>query len=813
MPVINPGQNLPGKASPEDPEELLCLLEPWNGKEPAMEQVKKPYPFRSVFSLKPLMDYLQSQASDSCKVGTCKRESLEEILDRFPELGKPIKDLSVLKRRGEEVQKVMDFVFPVAFWDSEAVACMVPFHMTPVFVSPRFRSLFLNKDNSYRGRRNLDEASFNRGRVIRAYLFILKKFYGIEQALDYPVINIISDPETGLDRHFKLQVDFRFVDVKALKTPKSLMAEEQATILRHIAEPEVIREILPPEDFEIQGFTILQAVEVTESEVLSGLAKDLVDQNSIVSRENFLRVQERLRTLLKRPRLVAGLTAIQDDRILLLNTGAQLTQSCIFANSRHVSVDEFKDTHFMQAAESGEILIIPDLMEEPAHLHQNIKEDFVRMGARSLLIAPLFFKGGCIGMLNLASPEPGGLGPMDGLVMQRVKPLFAMAIKRALDDLDNRVQSIIKHECTAIHPTVEWRFRKAALNYLEHVQEGETSQIESIVFKDVYPLYGVADIRGSTEARNRSIQKDLTEHLKRTLDIVRAADRIKPLLILRELSGRIQGHLGRIESGLGAGDELFVARFLQEEVETLFAHLRGYGPEVEKAIAAYESVIDKNVGTVYRVRKQFEESVSLLNDRLTGYLDQVELEAQTVFPHYFERHKTDGVDYLIYLGGALVEDGGFHELYLRNMRLWQLKAACGLAWHTAQLKSTLPVPLDTAHLILVQDKPLSIRFRYDEKRFDVDGAYDIRHDIIKSRIDKAMVRGGEERLTQPGKVAVVYSSREEEQGIRQHIDFLLSEGYLKGSPEHFVLDALPDVQGLKALRVEVDPESKAFADK
>ncbi len=776
-----------------------------------MDQVKKDYPFRSVFSLKPLMDYLQSQTTDSCKIGTCKRDSLEEILKNVPELGGPIKDLSVLKRHAEAVQQLMDFVFPVAFWDSEAVACMVPFHMTPVFVSPQFRRFFLNRDNSYRARRNLDEASFNKGRVIRAYLFILKKFYGIDQAFDYPVINIISDPETGLDRHFKMQVDFRFVDVEALKTPKSLTAEEKKTILKNIAEPEVIREILPPENFEIRGFTIFQAVEVTESEVLAGLERDLVDQNSIVSKENFLRVQERLRTLLKHPRLVAGLAAIQDDRILLLNTGAELTESCIFANSHHISVDEFKDTHFMQAAESGKIVIIPDLVEEPAFDHQHIKEDFIQMGARSLLIAPLFFQGKCIGMLNLASPEPGGLGPMDGLVMQQVKPLFAMAIKRALDDLDNRVQSIIKQECTAIHPTVEWRFRKAALNYLEDMQKGENSEIEPIVFKDVYPLYGVADIRGSTEARNRSIQMDLAEHLKRALDIVRTADRIKPLLILRELEDRIQGHLARIESGLGAGDELWVARFLQKEVETLFDHFRDYGPEVVKAITAYESAVDRNVGTVYRMRKEFEESVFLLNDRLAGYLDQVESEAQTFFPHYFERHKTDGVDYLIYMGEALAENGRYHELYLKNMRLWQLKAACGLAWHTEQLKPSLSVPLDTAHLVLVQDTPLSIRFRYDEKRFDVDGAYDIRHDIIKSRIDKAMVRGGEERLTQPGKVAIVYSSAEEEQGINQHIDFLLSEGYFKGSPEHFVLDALPDVQGLKALRVDVDLESKAFA--
>jgi len=86
------------------------------------------------------------------------------------------------------------------------------------------------------------------------------------------------------------------------------------------------------------------------------------------------------------------------------------------------------------------------------------------------------------------------------------------------------------------------------------------------------------------------------------------------------------------------------------------------------------------------------------------------------------------------------ERGQFSELYLKNIRLWQLKVACGMAWHTASLKPALPVPLETAHLILVQFAHLSIRFRYDEKRFDVDGAYDVRHQLVKSRLDKAMVK-------------------------------------------------------------------------
>ena len=38
---------------------------------------------------------------------------------------------------------------------------------------------------------------------------------------------------------------------------------------------------------------------------------------------------------------------------------------------------------------------------------------------------------------------------------------------------------------------------------------------------------------------------------------------------------------------------------------------------------------------------------------------------------------------------------------------------CGVAIRTERLKDHLPLPLETAHLILVQHMPLSIRFRFD----------------------------------------------------------------------------------------------------
>jgi hypothetical protein len=105
--------------------------------------------------------------------------------------------------------------------------------------------------------------------------------------------------------------------------------------------------------------------------------------------------------------------------------------------------------------------------------------------------------------------------------------------------------------------------------------------------------------------------------------------------------------------------------------------------------------------------------------------------------------------------------------------------------------------------VLVQHAPLSIRFRFDEKRFDVDGAYDIRYEIVKKRIDKALIKGTAERITQPGRIVIVYGQPGEAAEYRGYLDYLRHLGYVGGETEDLELEELQGVHGLRALRVAV----------
>jgi len=264
--------------------------------------------------------------------------------------------------------------------------------------------------------------------------------------------------------------------------------------------------------------------------------------------------------------------------------------------------------------------------------------------------------------------------------------------------------------------------------------------------------------------------------------------------------------ISSLKFGIYTGDESDIMKFLSKQIVPLFEHIQNYDEEVRSVINQYNESLNKDLMIIYNRRKSYEESATKVNSIIASYLDEEQSKIQEIYPHYFERYKTDGVDHSIYIGASLTENRIFDRIYLRNIRLWQLMIMCGTVRKTLEIKDDLSIPLETAHLILVQDSPLSIKFRYDEKKFDVDGAYNIRYEIMKKRIDKAEIKGRGERLTQPGKIAIVFSQNSESLEYKEYLEYLHSINYLKGETEELEIEELQGIAGLKALRVEVDTD-------
>jgi hypothetical protein len=123
---------------------------------------------------------------------------------------------------------------------------------------------------------------------------------------------------------------------------------------------------------------------------------------------------------------------------------------------------------------------------------------------------------------------------------------------------------------------------------------------------------------------------------------------------------------------------------------------------------------------------------------------------------------------------------------------------------TASLELKLPLYLQTTQLILVHGKAICISFRRDERRFDVDGAESIRFEILKKRIDKVKVRETGERLTQPGKIAIVYTHEKEANEYDEYLHFLKQKDLITGEKEMLDLEDVQGISGLRAIRIKVN---------
>ncbi|HXU88391.1 MAG TPA: GAF domain-containing protein [Methylomirabilota bacterium] len=769
------------------------------------------FPFRCEVSLKPLIDFWTRAADSGSAKGALARIVADEVR-KAPELLSPITSCSTIASHKDLLDVLMTAVFSSASWEQSYGAVMAPFQLRGFYATPLMRQLLMAEDGTLQGRVNMEDGRVAAMRRAYAYALILKRVYGIGFEVDYPVVITAADPETGLDRHFRIFFDWQFVDVETIGPVPALPPDVEHRLYSTALDSTGLDDLLPPDRFVFRGITIFKCVDVTDQEVLSALKRDLIDRESIVSQARFMGLQQRLRTLFRRPELRLGLGAIDGGRVLILNCDATHEHACIFADSEHHEVGEFAGSIFERAVKTGQPVIVSDLAE--VRSRTPVEAQVLASGVRGMLVAPLHYQDKIIGTLTLQSPNVGDLDATHLPKLHEVLPLFSMAVQRSMDELNVRIQTEIKERFTAIHPVVEWRFRKAVLDELEKDETVSGVELRPIVFEQVYPLYALSDIRGSSTQRALAIQSDLITQLRLARDVVEAAHDARHLPALDHLRYRIDELLAQIATDVAAGDELGVISFLRTEIESVFALVAGFGEAVERRIAAYRTALDPRLGAVYRQRRLFEESVTRISETISSYLDLEEEAAQSMVPHYFEKRTTDGVDHQIYVGGALREDGHFDPLYLKSLRLWQLMVVCGIAARAEKLAQSLTVPLQVTHLILVQDAPLAIRFRSDEKRFDVDGAYDMRYEIVKKRIDKALVKGSRERITQPGRIAIVYSNPAEATEYRGYLEYLHHLGYVAGEVEDLDLEELQGVHGLRALRATVtlrQPPDRAVA--
>ncbi len=760
---------------------------------------REKFPFSSVLNLNLLVEYWENAVREG-NVPGFGNDLLKAIHDA-PELKQPIYDSTILEKHRALIRFLLTAVIPPANEDTDIAAAMFPFEFKALHATRAFETRLRLQDVESCVTVNLPDNRMVLGKAVKACLLILEKFYNVKVGLEKPIHFTIRDSNTGLDKVYRVEINHQFCEI----IPKGKIRPIEKNVLKFLTEKmydlDLWMQYIRPEDFEFQGFMVMRLVDVTEQEMLSSIKYDLLKKNAVEEEESFATIQHKLRSLFGIEEIKLGIAYCDGaSNLIVTNSASDGWRSLVDQPVPSSPCTDFSGSVYERSWTEKRYITVENLSEYP--YCSKIEKTLLDNGIKNILLAPLVDGDETIGMLELATSTPGKLNAVSAHKVETVLPMFTAAVKRVKEEMATEVRAIIQEECTAIHPTVQWRFFEAGMNLLNKRKVNPRAAMEEIVFKDVYPLYGMSDVRNSSVERNRAIQNDLQENLELAKDLLKKIYADKRFPLVEEVMYKTDEQLKKISRGLASGDESNVLEFLMEEIKPVTEHFETHD-SLRKHIEEYRSHLDPQFGVVYKRRKSFENSLALINHAVATHLDEAEDEAQKMFPHYFEKYKTDGVEFTLYVGSSLIKDQPFDTFYLKNFHLWQLLTMIGVHHKMAALKPSLENDLELTQLILVHDQPISIRFRADEKQFDVDGAYDIRYEIVKKRIDKAYIKNTGERLTQPGKIAIVYNQTKVEEEYKRYFKYLMSKRLVTGKLEVLELEELPGANGLRALRMQI----------
>jgi hypothetical protein len=765
-------------------------------------------PLKLIISFKAVFDYLEKIEQDEDHYLYTTACNLLEEYKKFPILRDGFEDFKNLEKYNKQIDTLLDFFFAPPLEDSEITSASIPVDFTAFKLSKKFQEILAEAGDDYKLKlRNYFESNV----FISSCLFILEFYHGVEIDFSRPYYMDIPNVKTGITRNYRVTYNTDFLEVNPLERAPNISGDDVKFLLDNFDDISVWKDKFPRDSYELKGFGIMELFDVTTDHLLSDLRENLMakDENA------FQKIEQNISKLFGSTSLKFEFSTFHTENNKVVYKFFYAQNSFLvegrndfnFIGDPSSSTNGHEDQILENVFKKREMLTISNVKKYGKSTEfQGFYKSLKKKGIQSVILVPISLTDELFGVMELSSKNKYELNSVNADKLKDVIPVFKMGALRYLEEYVNQLESIIQEHYTSLHPSVKWKFYNVAEEYLakREVNNNVKKDLQNIIFEDVIPLFGQCDIRGSSLARNIAVQKDLIRQLDHASEIIQKAKINFKLPIYDDLLFRITDYKNKIKHGLNSGDEAALSQFLQEDIDPIFNHLRSLGSELKSEVEEYMKDIDQKLHVVYDKRKKYEQSVNTLNEELSKFIDHKQIEAQKMFPHYFECFKTDGIDYNMYIGQSIVSNKAYHKIYLHNLRLWQLEMMCELEIIAHNLKDKLEHTLEVASLILVHSTPLAIKFRMDEKRFDVDGARNVRYEVIKKRIEKAMLKNSNERLTQPGKIAIVYNQPKEAEEYFKYIKHLQSKKYLLDEIENLDVEDLKGISGLKTLRVTIN---------
>ena len=754
-------------------------------------------------SLHPFIRYVEERHRNEQSAKTSFYRYILNEFHKYPELEFPIapSDSSKYTHLFELIYSSLSPV--LSNHDQQLWALGMPFTPHFYFGTPGFYSIILDPATAKlkQGLNLAGPKELERALKVSFYNILLQKFYNFTLTAKQYTIYSIVDAETHLIKYYRLNLDTRFIDIKNSGDLPKIKLENLKSNLRDEANTlKLLQRLLPTSQFTVEGIAIVNLEEATVEYALESIKNVIIEHNECSVGSYDSKISQALKTIAGTDSLEFGLLPylrLNDKTVVNDRSGFESILLKLAKDDEQVSFQELLE-HYLA---SPRRLIFNEILPKEQERFPMLKLLY-KNGITSYALFPLHYSGKLVGCLEVYARNSDVFNAYTLSRLEAAFSLLAQLFQNIITDFNYELTRIITDKFTSLQPAVQWRFYEAAYHYLVQEHERQSLSLEAISFKNVQPFYGAIDIKDSSVQRNAAIRKDLTLHfeiLENTFHAIQDTLKtsIKDYIPSDTLIVACKQH-----TQLSDPEILKIEDYLMRQLPPYLRLLQEGKPELKEIIDNYFQVTDHE-GIVYANRTQYEKSMQTVNKKINSMLNDFNDSLQTIYPCYFEKFRTDGVEFDIYLGQSMAPEKHMASNLVQTFRLLQLEAIANIAVATQALIPELSDYLQTTQLIFVHEKAIDISFRPDEQRFDVEGGYNIRYQLVKKRIDKAHVRNSEERLTQPGKIAIVYMNAWEAQEYLGYIEVLQQRNILKDDVEHLEIEELQGVDGLKALRVGV----------
>jgi hypothetical protein len=753
-------------------------------------------PFQIKISFHKVLEALEEIATSDVDYRSNYAKALLEKTAPFPELRDGITSMRQIDDNALLIKNLLADLFPTALTNNEIKAVTIPFVNITFNYTERFKKILKEAGTDFdMNIRDFDEDQF----YIMCCCLVLNVYYHQNFDFSKPLFYDIPDAQ-GIMKHYRILYNADFLEIIPTENSIHLTQENIDLLMDSFDNIEIWKEMFPVDSWILKGFGIVVLFDATTENAVSNLKSTLLKVAG--EEEDFSEILKGiLKSIYKIADLHIGYTSFAQDEIKFSSMEKEKkVESYLLCGNTEIKCQKALSTNFYQSLiEEKKYVAISNvnkftMIEENAFFGNHL----LSQNVLSCVFAPVVKDGNLLGVIELVSSKVGELNSLNAHKLDIVMPFIVDTIDRYNSEVENKIEAVIQKEYTTIHPSVYWKFQKEARKYIVTENSNPEYVFKEIVFKDVYPLYGQIDIKESSDTRNRAAQDDIHNQLSTLIEIIKYLYNKTKLPILEQRKYELETYLNDLFVNLKADTEQQIQRYIEAEIHPILKN-----ENKEGIILEYFNKIDENTGTFYQERKKFDATLTAINKKLSVVLDNKQKEAQAIFPHYFERFNTDGVEHNLYIGNSITPNANFNLNYLYNMRLWQLQVLAEMEKEHYALKDTLPYHLEVTSLILVFSSPITIRFRMDEKRFDVDGSYNARYEVVKKRIDKALEKNTQKRITEKGKITIVYSHSDEEKEYKKYIEYLQFQKILEPIVEFLEVEDLQGVSGLKAIRVKV----------